>query len=248
MAKINVNSATREQLVDVAGVRPQLADAIIKHRDEHGGKIADLDALNDLPGVGPATLDQLRGVLAFGAPAAKDGGEKAGEAAAQKGAETAQKAGEAAQKGAEITSFAARSGAEAAKRASEKTAEAGQEVARATSETVSRLTTIGADAAKRTVGVAGDAEKQAARQSTQVAGEIGDLFVSLVQEQMQHNVEVLQSLARVRDWREALDVQNAYLRASIERMTRGTTRYVEVVTKLTTGMAGIVSEQAKKAA
>lgn len=244
MAKLNVNSATREQLVDVAGVRPQVADAILKHRDEQGGKIADLDALNELPGVGPATIDQLRGVLSFTAQAAKDATDKAGEAA-QKGAEITAFA---AKSGAETVSFAAKSGAETAKRATEKTAEAGREVARAGAETASRLTTIGADAAKKTMAVVGDAEKQAARQSTEVVSEIGELFVGLVKEQMQHNVEVLQSLARVRGWREALDVQNDYLRASIERMTRGTTRYVEVVTKMTAGMANLARDEAKKAA
>jgi phasin family protein len=117
-----------------------------------------------------------------------------------------------------------------AKLAAERTAEAGQE------------------AAQRTMAAVSGAEKQTARHSAEAATDISQLFVSIVNEQMQHNVEVLQSLARVRNWREALDVQNAYLRTSIERMSSGTTRYVEVVTKLTAGMVDLTRGAAKKAA
>ena len=233
MAKVNVNTATREQFVDVAGLKPQVADAILKLRTEHGGKIAGLDALKDLPRTAGATMDQLRDTLEFGVQVAQDVTKKAGETA-QKGAEIASFA---AKSGADVASFAAKSGADAAKQAADRTAEAGQQVARA-----------GADMAHRAMAAVGDAEKQAARRSTEAATDVSQLFVSLVKEQMEHNVEVMKSLARVRNWREALDVQNAYLRASIERMTNGTTRYVEVVTKLATGMASLTRDEVKKAA
>ncbi|HEX8374962.1 MAG TPA: TIGR01841 family phasin [Geminicoccaceae bacterium] len=233
MAKVNVNTATREQFVDVAGLKPQVADAILKLRTEHGGKIAGLDALKDLPRTAGATMDQLRDTLEFGVQVAQDVTKKAGETA-QKGAEIASFA---AKSGADVASFAAKSGADAAKLTADRTAEAGQQVARA-----------GADMAHRAMAAVGDAEKQAARRSTEAATDVSQLFVSLVKEQMEHNVEVMKSLARVRNWREALDVQNAYLRASIERMTNGTTRYVEVVTKLATGMASLTRDEVKKAA
>ena len=42
MAKVNVNSATRDEFVEIAGLKPQVADAILKLRTEHGGKIAGL--------------------------------------------------------------------------------------------------------------------------------------------------------------------------------------------------------------
>src|SRR4051812_38297130 len=73
MPKLNVNDATREQLVETAGLRPAVADALLEFRAKHGGKIASREALGELPGVGPATLDQLRDVLDF-----RDRGEKAG--------------------------------------------------------------------------------------------------------------------------------------------------------------------------
>ena len=73
MPKLNVNDATREQLVETAGLRPAVADALLEFRAKHGGKIAGPETLGELPGVGPATLDQLRDVLDF-----RDRGEKAG--------------------------------------------------------------------------------------------------------------------------------------------------------------------------
>jgi competence protein ComEA len=58
MAEVNVNSATRDDLVSVAGLRPEVADAVLEFRREHH-RIADVQALEALPGVGPATVEQL---------------------------------------------------------------------------------------------------------------------------------------------------------------------------------------------
>src|SRR3954452_24718683 len=59
--KANVNSTSREELVN-AGVRAELADEILKLRRK--GAIS-LGALDEVPGGGPATLEQLRKVLDF---------------------------------------------------------------------------------------------------------------------------------------------------------------------------------------
>jgi Helix-hairpin-helix motif len=61
MAKANVNTASRDELVD-AGVRAELADEIVKLRRK--GKVR-LEALDELPGVGRATLEDLRKTLDF---------------------------------------------------------------------------------------------------------------------------------------------------------------------------------------
>ncbi len=47
MPKVNVNAATREELVDVAGLRPELAEAIVRFRDERG-KISNADELDQV--------------------------------------------------------------------------------------------------------------------------------------------------------------------------------------------------------
>jgi competence ComEA-like helix-hairpin-helix protein/phasin family protein len=228
MAKVNVNSASREELVDIAGLRPALAEAIVKHREEHG-RIADIDALSELRGVGAATLDQLKDVLQFGAEKAKETAAKTAEAAAavaRNGAETAKAGVEAAQrtaeKGAEVTSIATRQGAEAAQR--------------------------GAEAAQRVAGRFAEAGKEAAERSGETAQDLSRLVVTLMNEQVQANVETLQALARARSWREALEVQNEFFRGSVERATQGASRYVETVTKLMAGMLQVGQEQARKAA
>jgi hypothetical protein len=74
MPKTNVNTASRDELVE-AGVRADLADEILKLRRK--GKITSADALEEVHGVGPATLEQLRKVLDFS--------DKSGNGEAQRG-------------------------------------------------------------------------------------------------------------------------------------------------------------------
>ena len=86
MAKIRLHEATREQLVDGAGLRPLVAEAVLKVRDERGGEIADISALKDavseVKGIGPAALDQLGDVLKVSRQATKPAAETSAEAAA----------------------------------------------------------------------------------------------------------------------------------------------------------------------
>ena len=56
---VNVNTATETELESLPGVGPVLAEAIIAYRTEHG-PFPTVDALDDVSGIGPATLDQLR--------------------------------------------------------------------------------------------------------------------------------------------------------------------------------------------
>src|SRR3954468_17087527 len=109
MAKVNVNSATREDLVNVAGLRPEIADADLEFRREHH-RITDAQALEELPGVGPATVEQLRQALDFG--------DKGGDGHAQARA-GGNEAGRSAERATEAASSAARGGAEATRRAAE---------------------------------------------------------------------------------------------------------------------------------
>src|SRR3954452_7643468 len=98
MAKVNVNKASREELVEVAGLRPGVAEAVLKARDEHHGRIPDVVALRE-------SLREVRGAwrgfisaalilrlvfLPFGAAATHEATEKTAEAArtaARNGAE-----------------------------------------------------------------------------------------------------------------------------------------------------------------
>src|SRR6187551_2795678 len=110
MPKLNVNDATREQLVETAGLRPAVADALLEFRAKHGGKIESPEALGELPGVGPATVDQLRDVLDFRAGGERDKGER--------------EVRQATERTAEATAQVARSGAKVAREVTETGAQA----------------------------------------------------------------------------------------------------------------------------
>ena len=75
MAKANIHTASRDELVE-AGVRAELADEIVKLRRK--GEIAGPEALEEMPGVGPATVEQLRRALDFKAPDRAGGEERRG--------------------------------------------------------------------------------------------------------------------------------------------------------------------------
>src|SRR3954454_20874058 len=72
MAKANIHTASRDELVE-AGVRAELADEILKLRRK--GEIEGAEALEELPGVGPATVHQLRKALDFSARARSGSGD-----------------------------------------------------------------------------------------------------------------------------------------------------------------------------
>jgi competence protein ComEA len=61
---VNVNTATAEQLDDLPGIGPSTAAAIIARRDEVG-RFVGYDDLLSVPGIGPAKVDALRGLIAF---------------------------------------------------------------------------------------------------------------------------------------------------------------------------------------
>src|SRR3954467_6825130 len=90
LSKVNVNSATRDDLVNVAGLRPEIADEVLEFRRKHH-RITDGQALGELPGVGPATVEQLRKALDFGDKGGDHakGGEKDAGRTAERTAEAA---------------------------------------------------------------------------------------------------------------------------------------------------------------
>lgn len=57
--RIDLNRATRSELMQIPGVGPQLAERIVSHRDSRGqfARVEDLDAVH---GIGGATLNKIR--------------------------------------------------------------------------------------------------------------------------------------------------------------------------------------------
>jgi len=60
---VNVNRANERELEELPGVGPATAAAIVAER-EQGGPFVDADDLQRVPGIGPAKLDLLRGLVA----------------------------------------------------------------------------------------------------------------------------------------------------------------------------------------
>lgn len=87
LAQININTATPEELDRLKGIGPTKARAIVDYRQRHG-PFKSVDELGNVPGIGPATLDDIRrDVMVTGAsrPASASAGTKAMQAPAQPG-------------------------------------------------------------------------------------------------------------------------------------------------------------------
>ena len=63
--KININTATVAELVELKGIGEKTALKIIEYREQHGA-FATVDALAEVKGVGDKTLDKIRDQLTVG--------------------------------------------------------------------------------------------------------------------------------------------------------------------------------------
>jgi competence protein ComEA len=61
-AKVNLNTATPEQLDTLAGVGPATAAKILAFREQHGG-FGSVEELGDVPGIGEVRLEALRDLV-----------------------------------------------------------------------------------------------------------------------------------------------------------------------------------------
>ena len=66
--RLDPNTAKREELLQIPGLGPVLAERIVRNREQHG-PFQNVDELERVPGIGPILLDRLRPHLRFdGAP------------------------------------------------------------------------------------------------------------------------------------------------------------------------------------
>jgi competence protein ComEA len=59
---VNVNSAAADELETLPGIGEVLAQAIISYREEHG-PFTSVDELEEVSGIGPATLEEIRDLV-----------------------------------------------------------------------------------------------------------------------------------------------------------------------------------------
>lgn len=60
--KVNINTATLEQLTRLKGIGEKKAQAIIEYRDKQGS-FTSVEQLAEVSGIGPATLDANRDMI-----------------------------------------------------------------------------------------------------------------------------------------------------------------------------------------
>jgi hypothetical protein len=228
MAKPNVHTASRDELVE-AGIRAELADEILKLRRK--GKI-DLEALDEVQGVGPATLEQLRKVLDFrDQPKNEDdrserGGKDATGKATEAGKRTVDRAAETtarvtnqlAEVGKHTVNQAVETGKNAADQMVEIGARSADQVAETGKRTVDQASEVTRELADRAgtmvqqglqliqgrAGAARELPREVARRSTERTAEIGRTLLSLAHEQTRQNLHTLNAIAAAIDWNKAV--------------------------------------------
>jgi hypothetical protein len=256
VAKPNVHNASRDELVE-AGVRAELVDEILKRRRRKGG--VTLEALGEVQGVGPATLEQLGKTLDFKAPPSEEAkaddkpqpsrNERPASSDRRGDDQAAQRAPEPAAR--EVTDAAEatrRAGTEQAADLVAATVQVGAEATRGTADTLRHTVETGVQVAdqaaraglqvvQRTTAAAEEAQHQVVERSAEDASAFGRSFLELLQEQGRENLAAMAALARARGLDEVIRLQGEYLRGSMERMTELNRRWLELAGTMWPGVA-----------
>jgi competence protein ComEA len=62
--RVNINDATLEELMELPGIGPKMAQRIMAHRTQHGA-FQTLEDLKSVKGIGDKTLERLRPLIKF---------------------------------------------------------------------------------------------------------------------------------------------------------------------------------------
>jgi hypothetical protein len=165
---------------------------------------------------------------------------------------------------AQIANTGAGNAADTAKNTTDNLAEVGKRTAdqtvAVTREAADRTANVarrGVQVVRRSVEAAAEVESAVARRSAEGTAELGQVLLDLMNQQTRHNLETLTALthavdwervAKAVDWNRVVQIQSEFVRASFERATQLTQRYVAVAQAVTVSAADVAKRQARKAA
>jgi competence protein ComEA len=70
VAAVNLNTATKDELLALSGIGPARAQSILDYRSQHGG-FKSVDELKDVKGIGARRFEKLKAEFTVTAPPAK---------------------------------------------------------------------------------------------------------------------------------------------------------------------------------
>ncbi|MEK0084539.1 phasin family protein [Benzoatithermus flavus] len=136
-----------------------------------------------------------------------------------------------------------------ANRATDAAKEAADRTANLAKEATSRTTDVARDAAER-IGDAGRrmlaGSSEAADTALRIESDLARLWLELTNQQLRHNAETLQRLVAVRDWREAIEIQSAFVQETLSRLADGLSRQLDLTGSLATRLLEVGRGQANR--
>ena len=102
------------------------------------------------------------------------------------------------------------------------------EIARDAARQAETFARRGFQSVRPTVDAVAEVGQNTARRAQEGMAEINQSLLDLFNEQARHNVQVLQTLAQPANWGKAVQLQNEFLSASLQRAAQFAWRYVEV--------------------